>query len=127
VRAAVGVTNLHSDEARQMNSYSGTRGNGIANPQNDAAAVISFMARARCCQPGPQGKNMMSDRIKVILHIGVTVRKDQVSYVREWMDGITGYTLGDGWAFNQNVQDYITYDGMREYEWNELMRSDGKG
>ncbi len=56
-------------------------------------------------------------KVEVIYHLSVVVPESEVYAVKEWTERF-GYMLGDGWAFNQTVAEYITIDGMNEWQWN---------
>jgi len=54
------------------------------------------------------------EMVTVEYHVSVRVPKDDTYYVKKWMERF-GYLLGDGWAFEQNVSEWITIDGKREW------------
>lgn len=58
----------------------------------------------------------MTKKVDVAWHVQVRVSEDMVWSVKQWIDRF-GYMLGDGWAFNQNIQEWTTIDGMSEWEW----------
>ena len=60
----------------------------------------------------------MSKKVDVAWHVQVRVPENEIRYVTSWMERF-GYLLGDGWAFNQNIREWITIDGMTEYGWRD--------
>ena len=59
--------------------------------------------------------------VEVEYHVSVRVPVNSVRDVKDWTERF-GYLLGDGWAFNQNVSEWITIDGMIEYDWRDAVK-----
>lgn len=58
----------------------------------------------------------MSEMVSVEHHVSISVREKDVNRVIEWMQRFD-MMMGDGWAFNQNIQDWVTVNGMSLEEW----------